>query len=125
VGYLERHDSAAKETGTVDAGAGAVITGPGDQDLLIPVDAASTTISVKARYDTNHAATNKPQAQLIASPELGFAGQTLTMVAAVDTWETLTFTAFTPTVKGWVRLRLISRSAAGNGKAFFDTVAVT
>lgn len=125
-GALERHDSAAQETSTVDAGSsGLKITGPGDQDVQIPVDATSTTIAIKARYDTNHGTGNKPQVQLLAAGEIGFAGQTLTMSAAVDTWETLTFSAFTPSQKGVVTLRLISRSAAGNGIAYFDTLTVT
>lgn len=125
-GYLERHDTAAKETSTVDAGTtGMKITGPGDQDIRIPVDATSTTITVRVRYDTNHAATNKPQAILQANGEIGVATETKTATVTTDTWETLTFSAITPTAKGWVTVRLVSRSAAGNGIAYFDTVTVT
>jgi hypothetical protein len=124
-GALERHDTAAKETTTTDAGSvGLVITGPGDHDLTVPVNAAATTISIKARYDTTHAATNKPQAILVANSEIGVATETLTMTAAVDTWEQLTFSSFTPTAKGLVTIRLVSRAAAGGGKAFFDTADV-
>ncbi len=124
IGALERHDTGARETTTVDAGSTALkVAGPGDQDLHVPVDATSTTLSIRARYDSNHAATNKPQVLLLANGEIGVAAQTLTMTAAVDTWETLTTSAFTPTAKGWVTLRLVSRSAAGNGIAFFDTVS--
>lgn len=123
-GAYERHDTAAKETSVVDAGSNAIkITGPGDHDFLIPVDATSTTITVRARYDTNHAATNKPQATILNGEEIGVATETKTMTAAVDTWETLTFSAISPTAKGFVTLRLISRSAAGNGIAYFDTVS--
>ncbi len=126
IGALERHDTAAKETGTTDAGGvGVHITGPGDHDLLVPVDATSTTITVRARYDSTHAATNKPQAQLLANGEVGYAGETQTMTVAADTWETLTFSAFTPTAKSYVTLRLVSRAAAGGGIAFFDTITVT
>lgn len=125
VGALELHDTAAKETGTVDAGGvGLKITGPGDHDLLVAVPASATTITIRARYDTNHGATNKPQVLLLANGEIGVAAQTLTMAAAVDTWETLTFSSFTPTAKGVVTLRLISRAAAGTGIAFFDTATV-
>lgn len=123
VGYLERHDTAAKETSVVDAGSNAVkITGPGDHDLFIPVDASSTTITVRVRYDTNHSTTNKPQATILNGEEIGVTTETKTAAAGVDTWETLTFSSFTPTAKGFVTLRLISRSAAGNGIAYFDTV---
>lgn len=125
VGMYERHDTAAKETGTTDAGSVAInITGPGDQDVQIPVDTTSTTITVRSRYDSTYTTATKPQAQLLANNELGYAGQTVTGTAAVDTWETLTFSAFTPSAKGVVTLRLISRSAAGGGKAFFDSVVV-
>lgn len=122
IGYLERHDTAIKEVTTTDAGSvGLVIVGPGDHEIKANVDATATVLTIKARYDTNHAATNKPQVQLVAEGFIGVAAETKTMTAAVDTWETLTFSSFTPTAKGVVTLRLISRSAAGNGKAFFDT----
>lgn len=126
VGYLERHDTAERETTTVDAGSNAAkIIGPGDHDLLIPVDAAATTITIRARFDTNHGAGSKPQAILLASPDIGVTTSTATVTAAVDTWQTLTLGPFTPTAKGWVTLRLVSRAAAGNGVAFFDTLTVT
>lgn len=126
VGYLERHDTAAKEVTTTDAGSvGLVLLGPSDQDIKIPVDAAATTITVKMRYDSTHAATNKPQAILLDNAAIGVSTQTVTMTAAVDTWETLTIGPFTPTAKGVVVVRLVSRSAAAGGKAFADTVAVS
>lgn len=122
-GTYERHDTAAKETSVVDAGSNAVkITGPGDHDLVIPVNAALTTITVRTRYDTNHATTNKPQATILNGEEIGITSETKTAVVGVDTWETLTFTSFTPSVQGFITLRLISRAAAGNGVAYFDTV---
>lgn len=124
-GAFEVHDFARKETGTVDVSPSIVLLGPGDQELQVPVDASSTTISIKARYDTNHATTNKPRVTLLANAEIGVTEEIKTMTEAVDTWETLTFTAFTPTAKGWVTIRLESRSAAGNGKAFFDTASVS
>ena len=124
-GCFERHDTAEKETGTTDTGSvGLVLTGYADHAIWIPVDASSTTISVKARYDATHAATNKPQAILDANGEIGVTTETVTMTAAADTWETLTFAAQTPSAKGWVQVRLISRADAAIGKAFFDTVAV-
>jgi len=125
IGAYELHDTAAKETGTTDAGSiGLSITGPGDHDLLVPVSAVATTFTIRARYDTTHAATNKPQVILQANGEIGVSASTVTMTAAADTWETLTVGPFTPTAKGFVTLRLVSRSAAGGGKAFFDTAVV-
>jgi hypothetical protein len=126
IGYLERHDTGAREASVVDASTYSLkLTGPADHDLLIPVNAAATTITVRGRYDTNHAATNKPQAILQANGEIGVTTQTVTMTAAVDTWETLTIGPFTPSAKGFVTVRLVARSAAGNGIAYFDTVVGT
>jgi hypothetical protein len=120
LGALERHDSWVKETSTVRTGTNALsCTGPGDQDFYFAVDVVSTTLSVWMRYDTTHATTNKPQALLLNGGECGVADQTATMTTAVDTWEQLSFT-FTPTAKGIVTMRLVSRSAAGGGKAFAD-----
>ncbi len=123
LGAMERHETAQKETTTVDASPGIKILGPGDQEITVLVDAEATTLSIKARYDSAHAATNKPQAILQANAEIGVSAETLTMSEAADTWETLTFTQFTPTAKGAVKIRLVSRAAAGNGSAFFDTLA--
>jgi hypothetical protein len=124
VGCLERHDTAAKETATTDAGGvGLKITGPGDHDIKVPVSAAATTITVRARYDATHGGTSKPQAILLANGEIGVATATATMTAAADTWETLTLGPFTPTAVGVVTIRLVSRSAGGSGVAYFDTMA--
>lgn len=125
IGYLERHDFATREATVIDASTYAIkLVGPGDHDIMIPVDASATVLSIKTRYDTNHATTNKPQAILLARPDIGVATETKTATAAVDTWDTLTFSSFTPTAKGWVVLRLVSRSAAGNGIAYFDTLTI-
>lgn len=125
VGAFERHDTAAKETSTVRTGSNAlVLTGPADHDFQVPVDATSTTLSVYARYDSNHAATNKPQMKVLNGSECGVSDATATMTSAADTWEQLSLT-FTPTRAGIVTIRLISRAAAGNGKAFFDDFAKT
>ena len=124
IGAFERHDSATKETTTVRTGSNAlVIVGPGDHDFQVPVDATSTTISCYMRYDTLHAATNKPQMQVLNGEECGVSTATATMAAAVDTWEQLSLT-FTPARAGIVTIRLISRAAAGNGKAFADDFTV-
>lgn len=124
-GAYERHDVAVKETSIVDAGSNAAKVnsgGPGDHDIHIPVDATLTTITVRMRYDSNHGTGSKPQATILNGEEIGVSTQTVTMTAGVDTWETLTFSNFTPTAKGVITLRLISRSAAGNGIAYFDTI---
>lgn len=124
VGAFERHDTAIKESSVTDSGDGIKIIGPGDHDFYIPVDATATTISIKARYDTSHGTDNKPQVVLLDASEIGVSSETKTMAAAVNTWETLTFGAITPTTKGVVIIRCISRSAGDNGIAYFDTVNV-
>lgn len=120
-GAYERSDSGAKETTTIRTVGGSALklTGPGYHDFQVPVDATSTTISIYGRYDSTHAATNKPQMQILNGSECGVADATVTMTAAVDTWELLSST-FTPTAKGIVTVRLISRAAAGGGIAYFD-----
>lgn len=124
-GAYERHDTAARETSTVRTGSNAInITGPGDHDFYVPVSAASTTITVYARYDSSHATTNKPQMQVLNGEECGVSTATVTMTQGVDTWELLSLN-FTPTRSGIVTVRLISRSAAGSGKAFFDDFGVS
>jgi hypothetical protein len=88
-GALEAHDTAAKETTTTDAGSvGLVINGPGSHEFLIPVDATSTTISVKMQYDANHGTTNKPQAILLANGEIGVTTANVDDDQRRRTWET-------------------------------------
>ncbi len=123
VGAEERHDTAAKETSVTDAGSvGLKITGPGDQDIRVPVNAVATVLSVRVQYDTNHGTGSKPQAILLANGEITVTTETKTATVGVDTWETLTFSSFTPTAKGAVTIRLVSRAAAGSGIAYFDTM---
>lgn len=123
-GALELHDDARRETTTTDAGStGNVLHGPGSQEFYVAVDASATVISVKMRYDSNHGTTNKPQAILVANGEIGVTAETVTMTSAADTWETLTFASQTPTAKGDVIVRLVSRSATPYGRAYYDTFA--
>jgi len=125
-GAYERHDTAQKETTITDASGVAVkIVGKGSHDFQIPVNAASTVITVRVRYDTAHGATNKPQAILLANGEIGVTTETKTATGAAGSFETLTFSAQTPTAKGVVTVRLVSRSDVANGIAYFDTFTVT
>jgi hypothetical protein len=126
VGAFERHDNVVREATVVDASTYAMaLAGQSDVTISIPVDATSSTISIRTRFDAEHATTNRPRAVLLANAEIGVTTQTVTAVGAVDTWETLTFTAQTPSAKGIVQIRLEARSATGAGRAFFDTLSVT
>ncbi|MCW3059808.1 MAG: hypothetical protein JWQ02_1629, partial [Capsulimonas sp.] len=127
-GCFERHGTGAGSATNADGGSGKClkITGPGDQEFQLAMDAVSTVITVKVLWDSGHGDTNKPQASLLANAEIGYAGETKTAAGiAGSAYETLTFTAFTPTAKGVVTLRLFSRSASGTGNAYFDTVTRT
>jgi hypothetical protein len=131
-GALERHDTLAKDTVYPDGGSGAcgVLTGPGSQDIPCLVSAVATVLTIKVRWDGNHGDTNKPQVIMLANAEIGVATQTVTATstggsgATPNSYETLTFSTITPTSAGIVFLRLVSRSAAGNGAAYFDTISV-
>ncbi len=124
IGSMEAHDTGAQELSVVRTGTAALILdGPGDHDFLLPVDAVLTTLSVWTRFDTNHGTTTRPQMQILNGGAIGVADATDTATGAVDTWEQLEL-AFTPTAKGYVTVRLRSRPAAANGKAYFDDFAV-
>lgn len=124
-GALEVHDFGTREAVVVDASINSLkLVGPGDQEIQLPVDAVAQVISIRSRHDANHGDTNKPQVILLSNGEIGVATQTVTATLTSGNWETLTFSSISPTIKGWVVLRLVSRSAAGNGIAYFDTVAV-
>ena len=95
--------------------------GTGFQDILLPVDAFSTTVTVYAEYDSNYSGT-LPQFQVINIP--GVADQTDTMVAAANTLEQLSVT-FNPTSKGVARIRFVSNDTSVSGECFFDDLDVS
>lgn len=134
VGPLERHDTGKPNAAYADAGSSAclALTGPASLERPILVDATPTTISVKVRWDGDHGDANKPRAVLLANPEIGVVSdQVLTATssggsgATPNAYETLTFAAFTPARAGALMLRLVSRSAAGNGVAYFDSITLS
>ena len=57
--------------------------------------------------------------KVLNGEEIGVTEATATMSLGANQWELLTL-SFTPTAKGIVTVRFISRSLTGNGKAFFD-----
>jgi len=107
-----------KETVTPRTGVNAMhFTGAGWHDLLIPVNAVATTVTVYGRFDGNYGGASKPQ--MIAMNIPGQANQTATMTAAANTWQQLTVN-FTPTAQGICRVRLKSRDTGPNGLCIFD-----
>ena len=123
LGPMERSNSWVKETGTVRTGSNAIsCAGPGYQDFSLPVDAASTTVTIYLRYDSTYAGT-LPSLNVLNGGECGVANASQAQVGAANTWEQRTLT-FTPTSAGIVTIRLLSSDTNGGGKAFADDFAV-
>jgi len=124
VGALECHDFGVKETGVVSDGTYSLkLTGPGDHLIKVPVNSAATTLTIQIRKDSTYSG-NQPAVKRVAQPELisGDTGETKTMSVGAGTWETLTFTSFTPTRKGVVYLIVESYDVAGNGNVYVDNL---
>lgn len=121
VGPVETRARAEKETSTVRTGANALrFDGAGYHEILLPVSAVATTVSVYGRYDSNYAG-NKPKLEVVNIP--GGADQSATMTGGANAWEQLSVN-FTPTASGICRVRLISQDTSANGKCFFDDLLV-
>jgi hypothetical protein len=117
-GAVNSRNRPAKEIGTPHTGVNAMhFTGAGWHDLLIPVNAVATTVTVYGRFDGNYGGASKPQ--MIAMNIPGVADQTATMTAAANTWQQITVN-FTPSAQGICRVRLKSRDTSGNGLTIFD-----
>lgn len=97
------------------------LSGAGHFTFWQPVEAASTTITVQAKYDSNYVGT-KPQ--LIVTEIPGVADQTDTVAGASGSYELLSLN-FTPTSAGFVRVKLVSNDTSATGKAFFDDLQVS
>ncbi len=124
VGAYERHDFAVEDTVTYnDSPASGKLVGPGDQDIQIPVDAVSSTISIYLYFDS-YGGTSYPSATLLANGELGITTQTKTCTSSADSWQQLTFSAITPSKAGWVTIRITSFDTNGTGTVNFDTLSV-
>lgn len=125
-GAMELHDFASKSTGTVYStnAASDVLLGPGDQEYLLAVDAVSTTITVQIQWDANYGAGTKPQVVLVANGEIGVSGQTVTAAGSSGAWNATALSAFTPTGKGVVKIRVVS-SAAATGHVYVGEIDVT
>jgi len=122
IGAVQHRSRGAKETSTVRTGSTALrLDGAGYHDILLPVAAAATTVTVYGRYDANHTGSLP---QLLALNIPGYADQTDTMTGAADTWEQMSV-SFTPTAAGTCRIRLYSRDTSLTGKVFFDDLEVT
>jgi len=122
IGAVESRARPEKETTTVRTGSNASrFEGAGWHDFLIPVSAASTTISIYGRFDSNYTG-SKPKLDVFNIP--GVADQTDIMTGSANAWEEITAT-FTPDAAGVCRLRVSSQDTSATGESFFDDLTVT
>lgn len=130
IGALERGNTAAQGT-SPSPPSGTYswqFTGPGYQDLLLPVSAVQSGFSISVQRDAGYAAppgATNPSLTLLANPTIGVTGQTVVDSGASGQWNTLTLSAFTPTGTGWVTLRVGSFDASGTSVVSFAVAAVT
>lgn len=119
--------SAVKETTTTDSGNAIKLVGHSYHEFLVPVDASSTTISVKVQFDATYDEVTNGNYPLLRLLEGGAGITPATDVAtssADGSFETLSLT-FTPTHPGYVRVRFESRSGNATGATFWDTWTVS
>ena len=126
VGYVEYHDTMARDTVEFDVGAAsAKLVGPSDQDMLVPVDAGSQTLSVKCCVDGGYNQNGPmPTVTLLSNAEIGVTAQIATAATGLSgQWQTLSF-VIAPTAAGIVRLRFTNYDSNPVGQVNFDTFAV-
>lgn len=120
-GALTSRTRPVSEATIVHGGAKSLeFAGGGWHDMLIPVSATSTVISVYAYRDANYAGDN-PILEVLEVP--GYADQNDTQAGAASAWEELSCT-IVPTAAGWCRVRLRSRDTSATGKCYFDDLTV-
>jgi hypothetical protein len=120
IGPMERGNTARKETIITDAGGVAIACyGPWVHDFKIPVDATSTTITIKSQFDAAYGSGTKPTMSVVNGTECGVANATSTSTQTAGNWYTHSLT-FTPTAKGIVTVRLAA-SGQVDSKTAFDT----
>lgn len=124
IGWMDRHDVAVlSSAANADGGTGAAWeqTGAMDDDILIPVTATATVITIRV-ITSGHSGTNYPQAELLANAAIGVTGATQTAGSAVTSYTTLTFSSFTPSAAGIIRVRLKNRTANATGIVRWDSL---
>jgi hypothetical protein len=127
VGYAEFHDASVQDTVNYPTGqtSSAKMTGPGDTDIWVPVDAVSTTIAIQLRQGSGYTGTTYATATIEAQGELGVVTQIVTCSSTLSAWQTLTFSAITASKAGWVKVRISSYDTSGTGTLNFGALTAT
>lgn len=120
-GAMERHDFGTK--GASSGSSVLTLLGPGDHDFFVPLEATAASISAYGLYDSLHGAGSPPYLLITNGSEIGISDASTVMTAASGTWEQLTVVV-TAASTGFVTARLVSRSAASGGNAYFRTFNV-
>jgi hypothetical protein len=127
VGYSEFHDFAKQDTVVYPVGqtSSGKMTGPGDCDIWVPVDAVSTTIAIQLYQGSGYTGSTYATATIEANGEIGVALATQTCTSTLSSWQTLTFGAISPTAAGWVKVRVTSFDTSGTGTLNFGALTAT
>lgn len=94
------------------------LTGAGEVSQYIPVNAVAQTVSIRTK-STSYGGTNYPQMIVVANPSCGVMSDT-TVTASDASEQTITTATITPTSKGVMEVRLISRSTSVSSTTHFD-----
>ena len=122
VGAGEARKRLEQETGTVRTGTySGVLKGIGYHPMMLPVDAAETTVTVYAQYDGNYTGT-LPTLKVVKIP--GDTDKSDVQAGASGSFEQLSCT-FTPTEAGFVEVQLWSYDTSADGECYFDDVVVS
>ena len=126
VGAMEFHDFGIQDTVVFPSGqtSSAKLIGPGDNDIWVPVDAVSSTISIQLNQGSGYGGTVFASATIEANGELGVAAQVQTCTSTLNAWQTLTFSAISASKAGWVRVRITSFDSSGTGTLNFGALSV-
>jgi hypothetical protein len=69
--------------------------------------------------------TNYATAVLLPNEEIGVAGQIQQCSSTLGSWQTLTFSAITPTKAGWVKVVITSYDSGGTANTWYGALAAT
>jgi hypothetical protein len=120
IGCFQSRDLTQDTGSTISTGGAnsAKLTGAGEFSLYIPVDATGFTVSVVTKSGS-YGGTAWPQMIVVANPAVGITAD-VTVTATSASEQTLTTATITPTSKGVMEVRLISRSTSTTSTTNFD-----